>query len=198
MMGEGTQVDFKRDPYKLADATEDEKGALLKDILSFANAERDGDAFILLGVGQDGSTPIVLGIASHINDAHLQQFVAGTVVGPSALRLSYVPFVSEGKALAAIRIPRQVRPFYSRRDLGREVKKEVVYFRRGSSTAVATHLDVAEMGRTDALAQASAAVPALRIKFANVRAALPRRSSESVDATHHANANGEPSDGSTR
>ena len=48
---EGVDLDFKRDQYKFTQASDDEKGELLKDIIAFANSWRRSDAFILNSLG---------------------------------------------------------------------------------------------------------------------------------------------------
>lgn len=48
--GESSSLDYKRDQYLFTDATGDEKGELLKDILAFANGWRHAEAYILIGV----------------------------------------------------------------------------------------------------------------------------------------------------
>lgn len=47
---EGVLLDFKRDQYRFAKATDEDKSELLKDILGFANAWRRADSYILIGV----------------------------------------------------------------------------------------------------------------------------------------------------
>ena len=77
---EGTALDFKRDQYPFANATEIEKSEILKDVLAFANAFRREDAFILIGVEDiKGGRGNVLGTPEHIDDAHLQQFINSKV-----------------------------------------------------------------------------------------------------------------------
>ena len=43
---EGPSLDFKRDQYRFEGVSDDEKGELLKGILSMANAWRRSDAYI--------------------------------------------------------------------------------------------------------------------------------------------------------
>lgn len=63
---EGTSLDFKRDPYAFVGATDDEKGELLKDILTFANSWRRTEAFILIGVNEvRGARSQPVGVAEH-------------------------------------------------------------------------------------------------------------------------------------
>lgn len=73
---EGNTLDFKSEQYRFSGATDDEKSELLKDILAFANAWRRADAYILIGVKEvKGGRSEVVGIADHLDDAHIQQFV---------------------------------------------------------------------------------------------------------------------------
>src|SRR2546426_7301047 len=47
---ESNTLDFKKEQYRFAKASDDEKSELLKDILGFANAWRRSEAYILIGV----------------------------------------------------------------------------------------------------------------------------------------------------
>lgn len=47
--GGGSDLDYKVERHKFEKATDGEKSELLKDILAFANAYRDGPAYILVG-----------------------------------------------------------------------------------------------------------------------------------------------------
>jgi hypothetical protein len=146
---EGTRLDFKAQQYRFVTATDAEKSELLKDILAFANAWRTGPAFILIGVGAGkAGERALLGIAptDHIDDAAIQQFVNEKL--NRHLVFSYQPFTFDGKTYGVIEIPVQVRPFFADRQYGR-VQGNSVYYRRGSSTAVASPDEVAQMGRDD-------------------------------------------------
>src|SRR5690349_8412269 len=69
-------LDFKRDQYPFAKATDDQKAEILKDILGFVNAWRRADSFILIGVQEmRGGRSIVVGISNQLSDHGLQQFV---------------------------------------------------------------------------------------------------------------------------
>src|ERR1700730_8215080 len=76
---ESTTLDFKKEQYRFAKATEEEKSELLKDILGFANAWRRSEAYILIGVEDvRGGRGNVIGIPAatpHLDDHSLQQFV---------------------------------------------------------------------------------------------------------------------------
>ena len=141
---EGVELDFKRDQYKFENADDASKSELLKDILVFANAWRRSTAYILLGVEEvKGSRCKVVGIASNLDDASLQQFVNSKTQRPVVF--AYQSFRFEGVDIGVIEIPVQQRPIYLNRNFGK-LKKHSVYLRRGSSTAIATPDEIARMG----------------------------------------------------
>lgn len=143
--GESETLDFKVDQYSFSGATDEDKGELLKDILAFANAWRDEDAFILVGVslGKDGMAN-ALGITKHLDDAAMHQFVNSKTQKP--ITFSYEVLRADGKEFGVIRIPVQERPFYLKADYGR-LEAQVVYIRRGSSTGTAPPDEISEMGK---------------------------------------------------
>jgi len=131
---ESTTLDFKKEQYRFAKATEAEKSELLKDILGFVNAWRRAEAYILIGVEDvRGGQGNVIGIAAtdHLDDHSLQQFV--NKLTNRAVRFHYEAFGFEGKQVGIIRIEEQPRPLYLKKDYGK-LKKGEVYVRRGSST----------------------------------------------------------------
>jgi hypothetical protein len=131
---ENSTLDFKKEQYRFAKATEDEKSELLKDILGFANAWRRSEAYILIGVEDvRGGRGNVVGIPAtdQLDDHSLQQFVNNLTNQP--VRFHYEAFGFEGKQVGIISIDEQTRPVYLKRDYGKLVK-EKVYVRRGSST----------------------------------------------------------------
>ena len=66
---ESPTLDFKRNQYAFAKATENDKSELLKDILGFVNCWRRSDAFIVIGVEEvQGGRSIVHGTADHLQD----------------------------------------------------------------------------------------------------------------------------------
>lgn len=141
---ESTSLDFKRDQYPFAGATDDAKSELLKDILAFANSWRRTDAFILIGVEEvRGGRSKPVGVTTHLDDASLQQFVNAKT--QRAVTFSYQPGTVDGVDIGIIAIPLQDRPFYLTKDYGR-LARGVVYIRRGSSTAKATPDEIAKMG----------------------------------------------------
>jgi predicted HTH transcriptional regulator len=107
---ESSTLDFKREQYCFAKATENEKSELLKDILGFANAWRRLEAYILIGVEDvRGGRGNVVGIpeTDHLDDHSLQQFVNNLTNQP--VHFHYEAFGFEGKHVGIIRIDEQTR-----------------------------------------------------------------------------------------
>ena len=141
---EDATLDFKREQYKFEGASREEKSELLKDLLAFANASRRAAAYILVGVKEKrGARSEVVGVAAHLDDAKLQQFVNNKTQLP--VTFSYREATHDGLPIGILQIPLQSRPVYATADYGK-VKKEVVYVRRGSSTATAKPEEVMKMG----------------------------------------------------
>jgi len=131
---ENTTLDFKKEQYRFAKATDDEKSEILKDILGFANAWRRLEAYILIGVEDvRGGRGNVVGIPAtdHLDDHSLQQFVNNLTNQP--VRFHYEAFGFEGKQVGIISIDEQTRPIYLKKDYGK-LAREKVYVRRGSAT----------------------------------------------------------------
>jgi predicted HTH transcriptional regulator len=157
---ESSTLDFKRDQYPFGKAaTEEQKSELLKDILAFANAWRRTDAYILIGVDEvKGGRSKVLGVTSHLDDANVQQFVNEKTNRP--VSFSYQVFHFEGVQVGVIEVPLQDRPVYLNKDFGK-LKRNQVYIRRGSSTAIAHPDEVATMGgvKLQVVANQSSSLP---------------------------------------
>lgn len=143
---ESETLDFKEGQYAFVGANNEQKSELLKDILAFANAWRDTDAFILIGVREvRGAKSLVTGIQAteHFDDHSLQQFVCSKTNRP--VSFSYRPFAPGGLQIGVLALPAtDQRPFFLNNDFGL-LKKNVVYIRRGSSTAEATPDEVISM-----------------------------------------------------
>lgn len=141
---EGRALDFKECQYPFDGADDPSKSELLKDILAFCNTRRMHDAYILIGVREiKDAKSQVLGVAAHLDDANLQQFVNSKT--NRRIEFSYEATPYEGLSIGVIRISAdQKPPIWSAKDYGR-VKKATVYLRHGSSTAIATPDEIADM-----------------------------------------------------
>ena len=153
---EGTGLDFKREQYPFDGEPKDVQSELLKDILTFANTQRNSNAYILIGVEEvKGGRSKVVGVETHLDDAKLQQFVNSKTQPP--VDFAYFPFHTEGVEVGIIEIPVQKRPIYPKRTFGK-VKENIVYIRRGSSTMTATPPEIIHMG-IESASLASGIVP---------------------------------------
>lgn len=154
--GESSSLDYKRDQYLFAGATDEEKAELLKDILAFANGWRHAEGYILIGVDEvAGGRSSIVGVTSHIPENDLQQFVNTKTNRP--VTFSYRAFPFEGKQIGIITIPQQDRPIYLMKNYGK-LQKQAVYYRQGTTTAIASPDDIARMGSGPAKQQASLVV----------------------------------------
>jgi len=142
---ESATLDFKEEQYRFVnESNEHIKSELLKDILAFANAWRESDAYILIGVREiKGGKSEIIGIDNDIDDASLQQFISKKTNRP--LDFKYCTISIDEKTISCIQIPIQKRPFYIKKEYGK-VKANTVYLRRGSSTDIATPDEVLDMG----------------------------------------------------
>lgn len=145
---ESETLDFKRELLPFSKATNDQKTELLKDILSMANAWKDSDAYIVIGVEEEnGRAKKICGANATITDAEVQQFVNSHTTRAISFRI--VEMQHEGASLTIVQIDKaQNRPICIKKAIGK-LKENVVYIRRGSSTAEATPEEIANMGRRD-------------------------------------------------
>lgn len=161
--GESSHLDYKSEQYRFAGASDGDKAELLKDILAMANAWRDTDAYILIGVKEEpGRKARVVGITEHLDDADLQEFVNKKTNRP--IHFSYKPFEAGGRTIAILHIPLQQRPFFVRKRFA-SVDANTVYLRRGSSTDIADADEIHSMG----VSASSPAKPTLHVEFADLR-----------------------------
>jgi hypothetical protein len=168
---ESAVLDFKRDQYPFSSASDAARSELLKDLLGFANAWRRTDAYILIGIGEAGSSgKELVGVREHLQDHSLQQFVNGLTNRP--VRFHYEAFRYADLDMGVLRIDlAQPRPIYLKRPFGK-LKARDVYVRRGSSTdpqAPASPEEIAEMGRGQS---AGAIQPEVLVRFADPNAEL--------------------------
>lgn len=161
---EGDTLDFKKDQYQFGKpASKEDESKLLKDILAFANAWKDADAHIIVGVAErDQRVDSICGMTSHLPDHIVQQFVntkTNTAVKFSVEAVQFKEF-----CLDVIRINRsQNRPVFATDQFG-NVLKNAAYVRRGSATAIADPDEIAAMGKE---AVTSEAVPNIMLEFAD-------------------------------
>lgn len=161
---ESTTLDFKSEEYKFVGADDFVKSELLKDILSFANAWRRTDAYILIGVEDvKGGRSKIKGINTDLDDAQLQQLVNSKTQRP--IEFEYRTTKVDDLKIGIIRIPVQTRPFFLNKDFGK-LKRHTVYLRRGSSTDEANPDEVSEMGRIEM--QVLDETPSLSFEFADL------------------------------
>ncbi|TGN09102.1 AlbA family DNA-binding domain-containing protein [Leptospira bandrabouensis] len=143
-LSEGESLDFKRDQYKISKSSEDEKSEFVKDIVAMANSWRKTDAFIILGIKENNIKPNTLfGITDHIDDATFQQILNSKTNRPC--KFSYETYTYQDLTFGIFRIPVQDRPIYLKKNFG-ILKPEVVYVKRGSSTAEASIDEISKMG----------------------------------------------------
>jgi len=143
---ESSKLDFKRASYAFPNGTEIERSELLKDILAIANADRDADGYIVLGVADDIRRAVeIVGVEPTISDHVAQEFVNSKTNRP--VRFSIEHISHDSKTLTLISIAKeQARPIFLRKAYGRLEKNKVV-IRRGSSTTEASPDEVAEFGK---------------------------------------------------
>lgn len=147
--GEGTDLDYKSQQYKISGANDNEKAELIKDILAMVNSWRDSDAYILVGVKEinPGKATIVgLPPEQLADDSRFQQIVCEKMNTPPNFRYDEVEV--SGKTVGLFTIPKQRRPIFLRKDY-QHLKKNTVYVRRGSSTSIADPDEVSRMGIED-------------------------------------------------
>jgi len=161
---ESPTLDFKSEQYKFINAENHEKVELLKDILAFANAWRRTDAFILIGVEEvKGGRSIPIGINDDLDDAQLQQFINSKTQRP--IEFEYKATQVDNVKAGVIRIPVQKRPFYLKKDFC-NLKRHIVYLKRGSSTDEADPDEIHKMGMVEI--KDAQEVPNLSFEFANI------------------------------
>ena len=145
--GESSCLDYKQEQYPFAGQSDPVKSELLKDILAIANRWGHPVGYILIGVEEvQGARSIVHGVTDHIPDNDLQQFVNGKTNRP--ITFSYTVYPFEGKLIGIIEVPEQERPFYLRKNFGK-LTKDTVYYRQGTSTAIADLDEVKRMGAAE-------------------------------------------------
>jgi hypothetical protein len=146
LKGESETLDYKREQYKF-NSNNNEKSELLKDILAFANAWRDTNAYILIGVSEKDGKGEIEGIQSSnvIDDANIQQFINSKT--NNKIPFSCFTVNCKKGIVQVIEIKECIseRPFYTTKDFG-NIKKGIVKIKRGSSISDASPDEIAKMG----------------------------------------------------
>ena len=158
---EGDTLDFKQDNYLFPHGTDEEKSELLKDILALANAWKDADGHIVIGIVENhGRATSTRGVTPSLKDSDVQQFVNSKANRPVVFGIEHVSF--EDRTLTIIQVKQtQSRPIFLRKNYGR-LKANVVYVRHGSSTDEASPDQISEMAREDFFATQ---VPDIALSF---------------------------------
>jgi hypothetical protein len=164
---EGDTLDFKRDQYRFVSASDEDKAELLKDILAFANAWKESNAYIVIGVQEEnGRAGGVVGATTELKDHEVQQFVNSKTNRPVSFALDLVEL--DGVQVTVVTIAsKQARPLFLKRQFGR-LRSNTVYVRRGSSTAEALPDEIADMGSSQATAAAQLQNPRMTLEFEHI------------------------------
>jgi len=142
---EGKDLDFKSVP--IITNNQKDKARFIKNLICMANTPREGSAYIISGVvcKQDGSKEII-GVpeSAHPDDADLQGLIAGNV--SPIPKFSYRPVPYSEKRIGILEIDLQKGgPFMPLLEYPNVISKGPIYFRRGSSNAVATSAEFREI-----------------------------------------------------
>ena len=131
---EGETLDFKANNYDLSD--KGNKRSFAKDLASLANTPRDGDAYLVLGVAEQGDGSYKpLGINKPVDDADLQS-VAESLLTPCP-RFQHQVIRYGAVQLELITVPIGWSPVVPKKTDGGGFVEGTIYFRRGSQNAVA-------------------------------------------------------------
>lgn len=142
---EMSTLDVKGKQYPFAKAPAAITSELLKDVLSFANALNETNAYILVGVKEEKPPPhTIVGISTSIDEASLQQFVNSKTT--CDVRFSYEEVAVDQCNIGVFCIPPQDGPFIVRKDFG-VVKRDQVVVRTGTSTTSMSLADYTRLVR---------------------------------------------------
>jgi hypothetical protein len=156
---------FRPHEYKFDGALLLEKGELLKDIVSAANAWRRADTYILVGVEwTNGGKNKILGVINHLDENEIREFINGKLQEP--LLFHYQALTVDRKKIGVIHIPLQKRPFYLTEDFA-NLKKYVIYIRRGDSVREAGTEEAARIKESlTEKTEEAASADSVRVEFA--------------------------------
>lgn len=107
---ENTSLDFKLEEY-----TRYKTISLIKDIMSMANADLQGDRYIIIGMKPDPVGRNIVGIDTLIDSASIQQTIIDNI--EPEIHLDYFAHHYEGKLLGIIKITKcENRPYLMKKD----------------------------------------------------------------------------------
>jgi hypothetical protein len=138
---------FRPHEYTFDGALVLEKGELLRDIVSAANAWRRTDTYILVGVKEvKGGKNKIQGLIEHLNEKRIIDFVNSKLQTP--ITFSYRALTMDRKQVGMIHIPLQKRPFYLNENYA-NLKKYVIYVRHGDTVREADIEEAAQIKECD-------------------------------------------------
>ncbi|MGC3958567.1 MAG: ATP-binding protein [Verrucomicrobiota bacterium] len=132
---ESETLDFKSQQYKYAgaDASDESKSKLLKDIIAMANVRKNSPRHILIGVDEHlQPEKRVCGADATLDDADIQQFVNKKTNRPVSFLVKNIFYKALRVTVIQIEST-QKWPIFVNQTYG-GVKSNVIYVRRGSST----------------------------------------------------------------
>lgn len=167
--GEGSRLDFKRDP-PYGDWKSKGRLDFLKDLISLANSVPAGDAtaHLLLGVAEEEPERFgkVTGFQPepHISDAGLHEVCVGTLNRVPPFRYQLVEV--DGHLVGVVELGSGERPYFLIREGNDKLRRNVAYYREGSRNTEASPQQVVQWAREDgALRLHSLQVEALEVQL---------------------------------
>lgn len=142
--GEGRKCDFKREFYKLPY----DKGELAKDLMAFANSTKQNEPDSIILIGYKNGQFFNVDDNSIVDGADIQQQIDSLVEPPLVFSVERIYHTEGGNtySLAMIRIPPSSRkPHVVAKDFENKLHEGQCYIRRGSTTAKAKRVEIAEM-----------------------------------------------------
>ena len=132
---ESRVCDFKIQMYDMKNPNS--VTSFLKDVLSISNTIRDEIGYIIVGIKQENGHIIFQDVDANIDENVFLTFLKGNIV-PEWPLFAYYTYVYKKHILGVFEIGiSKSGPYYSKRDFGDKVRKDVIYYRYGSSNTEA-------------------------------------------------------------
>ncbi|HVW15220.1 MAG TPA: ATP-binding protein [Mucilaginibacter sp.] len=139
---ECTYVDFKWEEYK-----GDNKGEFIKDIVAFANADYNGDRYIIIGLKKTATEINFNNIGNPEDGAAIQQRINAAI--EPELNVTYCPYQYQGHNLVILTIKNPDKPPYViTKDIinkDKLVRKGECWVRKGERKEIASRKDLDRM-----------------------------------------------------